>query len=252
MTQAAADDDMPKHRPTSLGMLRYRVRHLLGQWPVFNLPFARWWYGEGDFSRAVRANSKIVIEGYPRSANSFAEAAFRQAQKEHVEMGHHLHLAAQVLYAIKHDIPSLVLIREPQAAAISYMLLSSYPSESAQPALREYVRFYETLLPYRNKFVLAEFTEVVSDFGKVIDRINQKYATTFQRFEHTEANTRACFEACDVSNRRQNNGRISWSDVARPDAQRDQAKQKVRQRILDERHAKLLERARSLYLEYTR
>lgn len=231
--------------------IRYNLRHTLGRSPALYLPLARLRHGDKSFSRAVRPQTEIVIEGFPRSANTFAVAAFRRAQPKHVEIAHHLHLAVQVLYAIKHNIPALVLIREPEPAMLSYMLLPSYPSSSPRHALSEYVRFYETLEPYRDRFVLADFHEVVQDFGSVIQRINRRYGTDFQIFKHTSENIDACFEEAESASRRQNEGQVSSRDVARPDAKRDQAKLAVRQR-LHARHFQVeLARAQSIYRRLT-
>jgi len=44
----------------------------------------------------VNANTDIVIEGTPRSANSFAFQAFKKAQDYDVNIAHHLHVSCQV------------------------------------------------------------------------------------------------------------------------------------------------------------
>ena len=59
--------------------------------------------------------TQLVIEGYPRSANTYAVVAFAAVQPERPRIAHHLHVAAQVLAAVDRDIPTMVLIRRPQA-----------------------------------------------------------------------------------------------------------------------------------------
>src|SRR2546427_7470725 len=53
----------------------------------------------------------ILIEGFPRSANSFSVAAFRLAQGPPVEVAHHTHAPANAIAAFRRHIPALILIR---------------------------------------------------------------------------------------------------------------------------------------------
>src|SRR5689334_19049404 len=75
--------------------------------------------GYDDPPRAVSRGTEIVIEGFPRSANTFAVVAFRLAQQREIEIAHHLHAAAQIKHAINLKVPVIVLIREPSDAILS-------------------------------------------------------------------------------------------------------------------------------------
>ena len=55
-----------------------------------------------DLTRAVTPDKQVVIEGFPRSGNSFARRAFIMAQDETFDVtsiAHHLHVPAQVVRA---------------------------------------------------------------------------------------------------------------------------------------------------------
>lgn len=237
----------PPHQATQL--VRYRMRHALGRCPGLYLPLARLRNARTDLRRVVGPRTELVIEGFPRSANTFAVTAFRRAQARPVEVAHHLHLAAQVLYGLRRGIPVLVLIREPVAAITSYMLHSKYPDNSPVHAFNEYLRFYETLRPWRGRFVVGCFDEVVHDFGMVTQRLNAHYATGFTPFIHTPANVQACFSEVETVNRMRHGGEVSWSNVTRPDARRDRAKAPIRERVRSPAFAALLARAEALYRE---
>src|SRR5215211_6607259 len=78
-----------------------------------------------DVARIVTPDTQLVIEGFPRSGNSFARRAFVMAQsdtqiKHHI--AHHLHVPAQVVRAARWQIPTLVLIRRPKDAVLSLVL----------------------------------------------------------------------------------------------------------------------------------
>jgi hypothetical protein len=141
----------------------------------------------------VDRDTDFVIEGYPRSGNTFALTAFGSAQSRTVRVAHHEHAAAQVIAAIRAGIPALVLIREPEEAVLSFTI--QHPHLSLGQALRSYVRFYRPLVALRDRFVLATFEEVTTDFGAVTRRVNERFGTDFAVFEHTQENVERCLAA---------------------------------------------------------
>ena len=86
---------------------------------------------------AVNHTTQLVIEGFPRSGNTFSVIAFEHAQREAVRIAHHLHVPAQIIRAARWQIPSIVLIRDPVDAVAS--LLIRHPAMSASRALVYYV-----------------------------------------------------------------------------------------------------------------
>ena len=150
----------------------------------------------GGKRRDLTAATELVIEGYPRSGNTFAVEAFRSAQHAPVNISSHVHTPAQLLRAISAGIPALLVIREPIAAATSLMLAAPYTSASG--VLYEWIRFHRRLVPRRDELVVATFDDVTTDMGAVIARINERYGTTFTSFQHdptAEADVFAHIEA---------------------------------------------------------
>ena len=173
------------------GRAAYEAMTLVARYPRVALPVARW-RGHGV---VLGPGTDVLIEGYPRSANSFAVAAFGLAQPGPVRIAHHTHAPGHVLAAARTGVPAMVLIREPEEAVLEFVLVK--PNLSIGQALRGYLRFYGPLLEHRDSFVVGSFPEVTTDFGKVIARLNERFGTDFLPFEHTEENVRACFEAMD-------------------------------------------------------
>ena len=155
--------------------------------PALILPFERLRHPDLAFQRST----ELVIEGYPRSANTFAVLAFESAQRHPIRIAHHLHVSAQVIAAVRHGVPCMVIIREPEDAIVSFLLRDRTISPAI--ALRRYVDFYSSLIPFRSGFVVVPFQEVVTSFGTSIDRLNLTFGTHFGRFEATEASTQAIF-----------------------------------------------------------
>src|ERR671920_625900 len=146
-----------------------------------------------DLSRAVTPDKQVVIEGYPRSGNSFARRAFIMAQDESFDVtsiAHHLHVPAQVVRAAQWRIPTLVLIRRRRDAVLSLVIKDPI---SVDQALKYYISFYETSEKYRDAFVLGRFEEITEDFGQVIKRMNDKFGTSFSLFHHDEENVGRVF-----------------------------------------------------------
>ncbi len=175
----------------------------------------------------VRPETDILIEGYPRSANAFAVAAFRQAQGRPVEVAHHTHAPGHVLAAIRMGVPSIVLIREPEEAVLEFAIVR--PILTLRQALRGWVRFYEALVPHRPRFVVGPFPEVTSDYGGVIRRVNVLFGSAFKEFDHTEENVRELFRHMDDYWHDRLGGENSIEPyVGRPSGERDRLKDELR------------------------
>jgi len=195
----------------------------------------------------VTGQTELLIEGYPRSANSFALHAFLSAQKETVRVASHLHLSGQCQVAFCRKIPSLILIRNPQDAVASFMILEGNKM-SPQQALREYITFYRDVLPHRDRFVLASFEEVTTNFGRVIERVNERFRTEFGLFVHTDANVEVCYRQMDATVQSRG-GRQSdvLTQSARPVPERRDIKERVMKELFSNRPSGLLKEAQTLY-----
>ncbi|MGH2554667.1 MAG: hypothetical protein ACRDHO_02985 [Actinomycetota bacterium] len=206
--------------------VRRRLRALVIRFPGIYIPLMRWRYRSSEGAGAVRRKTDIVIEGFERSGNSFAVAAFRLAQNRPVRIAHHLHVAGQVVVAHRLGVPALVLIRKPEDAIVS--LLFRYPHLSVAQALRSYRRFYEPLVPLRRGLVLARFESVISDFGMVTKRVNEVFRTSFEVFEHSPENAARCFALIEQANRtKYGKGEVDEISVARPSGARAEAKARL-------------------------
>jgi hypothetical protein len=130
------------------------------------------------------SETEIVIEGFPRSGNTFAVIAFQAAQSRLVSVAHHVHAPAPVITASRMGIPALVLVRRPEDAVLSTVV--RYPHLTLRQVLRGYSRFHAPLVRLGRGFVAARFEEVVTDFGAVIRRVNAAFGSGFDEFDHTE------------------------------------------------------------------
>jgi hypothetical protein len=237
------------------------------EYPAIYLPFARRKYR--DYSLVISSDTELVIEGYFRSANTFAVHAFQLSQEKPVRLAHHLHAPAQLITAARRGIPTLLLIRNPDGAILSELL---YDNVAIPDALEAYTRFYTCLLPYLDSFVVGEFDQVTHDFGTVIRRVNARFGTNFVEFNHTDETARECFELMNYRGTLSDivyafeSGVVSLGELRRqlpalallpqlpefrqawvPTEERARLRQPLRERLLDPGMAQRRARAQAVY-----
>lgn len=228
---------------------RRKFRSTIVKSPRLYLPIRR--VVKGSSAGLLTKNSELLLEGYPRSANSFAEAAFRSSQSRAVDMAHHSHAAAYVIQAAYWGVPTLVLIREPFSAARS--LLMHHSVLKPVQVLREYVDFYKAILPYRKSYILAEFHQVTSDFGACIEALNGKFGTNFEPFVHNDENVGRAFKCVDVLSMKRGTLKNKTHEPYSPQAsieeraQRDIQKQQVGAMLTSPSLSSLLHECSDIY-----
>src|SRR5688572_15708483 len=93
----------------------------------------------GKRATLARPDTAIVIEGFLRSGNTFSVAAFQIANGSELHIGRHLHGAPHVLRAVRMGLPTLVLVRPPRDAVLSYLVRR--PTLTPYDGLLEYLDF---------------------------------------------------------------------------------------------------------------
>lgn len=171
------------------------VKPALQKKPFLYMRLLKYKYRGKNFQKKlVNRNTDIVIEGFPRSANSFAVKAFEFSNGKSYRIATHVHAYPQVIEAIRLKIPTLLLIREPESCIRSFVAykLQSFGRKNFESEfdiswmLKDYIRFYKNLLPYKNQVVIGTFEAVRNDFGEVLNAVNKKFDVNFELFEHSE------------------------------------------------------------------
>jgi hypothetical protein len=161
---------------------RHRLRARISEHPGMYLPLASRKY-RGASPRVIDATTEMVIDGYTRSASTFAVYALQLAQERPVKLAHHLHAPAQLIAGVRAELPALLVVREPSGAILSQLIRE--PDVAMRDALVAYCRFHECLRPYVDGLVVAEFSSVTHDFGTVVRRLNAKFGLSLCEFVHT-------------------------------------------------------------------
>ncbi|MEJ7815737.1 MAG: hypothetical protein WKF53_11235 [Rubrobacter sp.] len=225
------------------GDAREWARRYVGRHPFLFYNFYRLRPGYRDL--LVDRRTQIVIEGFPRSGNTFAVVAFEQAQRESVRVAHHLHMPAQVIRAARWGIPTLLLAREPTDAALSWVIRE--PGVPIRQALKHYVSFYEKAAEYRDALVVGFFEEVTRDYGTVLERVNAKFGTGFSSFVHSEDNVNCVFDRIEEVHRTMHGGRLDEKVIAHPSAVKAGLKDALKKELEAPELRELTARAEAVY-----
>lgn len=161
-------------RPAAASNAWFAVQRLALGGTRLGCPLLRLGPGRGLM---VGRGTDVCIEGFPRSANTFAYHAFRQANPE-AAIAHHLHAPMQVVRAAALGVPCAVLIRPPLEAISSLVI---FRDGRLHPALatRAYLDFYGHVEEVRDSVALCGFAEVLADPAVVARRLNAAFGTSF-------------------------------------------------------------------------
>lgn len=186
--------------------------------------------------------TELVIDGFPRSANTFAVVAFEAVQKRTVVIAHHTHVPATIIEGCKRKLPALLLIRDPLSCVTS---ASIFRNTAPVPLLEEWLWFYQNCLPFKSALTIASFENVTNHYDQVISSLNKKFNTNFSLFHHetnllTSVNLRVEKIAKEFGQ--------SELQVARPSDSRKYLKEQIKATISKE--SKMLNKAQSLYDKY--
>tara|TARA_R100000027_G_scaffold38198_1_gene28159 strand:+ start:8940 stop:9644 length:705 start_codon:yes stop_codon:yes gene_type:complete len=126
----------------------------------------------------AREGTEVVIEGFPRSANTSSVYVYSYAQKRSVKVGHHLHVIAHVKYAIKRNIPCMVIVRRPLDCVSSLMVMQKGGDPKA--LLLDYISFYKPVLKYSDRLVVISFDKILGcGIGSAVEVLNSRFGTDF-------------------------------------------------------------------------
>jgi hypothetical protein len=124
----------------------------------------------------VSRKTDLCIEGYPRSANTFACMLLYNINPN-INIAHHTHSIANLKLALRYEIPAFVLIRFPIDAIVSYLIrreaFLGYNDQDIIYAMREYADFYNFVILNINELNIVKFEEIVDYTSKFLVSIKK-------------------------------------------------------------------------------
>jgi hypothetical protein len=122
----------------------------------------------------VRKHTDVIIEGFPRSANSWTCHVFQYlSQKQYnkrLKIASHLHASSQIKKGLKLNIPIILLIREPIDAVSSLLMMNK--NLSPPSVLNDYLRMYNSLKKFKDKILVVKFDDIIQKPNKIIKKFN--------------------------------------------------------------------------------
>jgi len=110
-------------------------------------------------------STDLVIEGFPRSANTFSMYLFREACPDGV-LASHVHYIASLKSAQEYNIPTIILYRDPVDAVVStaqQMQISHENATECDYLLRRWYRFYSYALKHEGTYCFANFEDTINN-----------------------------------------------------------------------------------------
>ncbi len=130
--------------------------------------------------RAINNDTQMLIAGIWGCANTYAAQAFEHGNPG-TGFSHHVHVPAQVVEAVRRQLPCLVLVRYPLDAIASYTSRDHLELNMRDMswALKDYAFYYNSIVEMRDHYVTTDFKEVTSDYPAAFARVNAKFGTDF-------------------------------------------------------------------------
>ena len=219
------------------------AKNALGHEPAF-LPLLLRLTPRG-VSRQITDSTQLVIEGFPRSGNTFTTFAIGDACNHQITIASHVHQPSQIKNAIARGVPTVFVIRDPVFALASYLAWDQRFSASA--VIREYCSYHRQLVPYADRFLICEFDEITSNISTVIERINRRYSLNIPPFDEGPSNVKRLFAQIEWADKLVHPRLDPVRSVPGPHADRRKINEQMREALLHPSNATQLAVAQDLF-----
>lgn len=174
--------------------LRVIIRVLIGHYfPFYKVAFQA---KKNNDKLLFSDNTDLVIEGFPRVGNTFFVLAFQERCLQDVKIAHHVHLTCQIKEAIKNNVPTIVLIRDPFNSILSLKIRE--PKILFSVAFTWYLIFYTYVLKNIHHLEIKEFATFTHDYSNI-----SAHGFTFKKPK--ELNEEEIFKSISEINKRDTN-----------------------------------------------
>ena len=187
--------------------------------------------------RRIQASTQVVIEGFPSSGNTFARQAFLLANP-HIsadDICSHTHSPRVVVKAVRAGVPAIVLARDPRDAVSS--TVQRFTGIHLLSAFKYYERYYRTLMPLKDRVVVAPFTMVIDDFASILTQCDNAYGVEFNSAQ-ADVSSEAILRSIENRSRARHHGNIPEGRISRPSSTRLKADEFLSELGTDEQYAR--------------
>lgn len=198
------------------------------------------------YAGTARPGTELVIEAFPRSANTFLVHAIEIAAPHPLVIAHHLHDPGQLRRGVELGVPVFVILRRPLDAVTSWKLKA--PGMDTRLMLRIYRSFHQAAHYSAGAITFLRYEDVIERTGEVLAhvlaRLGEKYVDAARKIDQETV-----FASIDARKRAREGARREMDfslSVARPSAEKEARKEGLRDQIAAE-SPQLLVEAERLY-----
>lgn len=220
--------------------IKYKLANQASNYPIIYSIVSRLLSGRDCYTTK---NTDIVIDGFPRSGNTYATYAFIVAQKKNLIVANHIHKKSQFLLAEKYGIPAILLIRQPVETISSLMIRQ--PKYDPAVLFEGYYFFYNSL-KISNAFILAPFDKLIDNYGQIIQKVNDKFGTTFDLYQKSIENEEKVKRIVQTQDELKN-AKDYDQRVAYPNAERKKMKKDILDTLKNSFYAEKLQKCNEIY-----
>ncbi len=180
-------------------MFLVKSKYVTGQFShnIYRTRFMLWPERQALFTSA---QTELCLEGFPRSANSYAYNAFSTANPAVSSYARHIHSPSQITEAARLGCATLLVTRPPEETIKSFM--GHYKIEDLSLLLKGYISYYKAVLPVATNVVVSDFEQTTKNLNLAIQTLNSQFDTDFNEISNSQnAETIAKLKAFDSAGR---------------------------------------------------
>lgn len=198
-------------------------------------------------AKIPEVTTEVVIEGFPRSGNTYAEIMFRLTQGNRFTISHHSHHPVAVLEAIRAKKKTILVLRKPDDAVLSWC--SSWgvsDLEGIANVFDIYVNYHKALLPAARDLTIFPFDELTTNFKGLISKLATSWQSALRDDFDENALARQAFQ--EIDNRIvAEDGKLTEIRVNRPSPAREGARRRNLDLIANPELSDIRKRANRIY-----
>lgn len=193
--------------------------------------------------------SKIVIDGFPRSGNTFLYALFVDVFRIS-PVAHHIHSESQINLGVKLKKPIIIFVRNPLDSVISLVIRNQ--SVPLKVGLEDYLRFHKNLLRHINNEACEMYIWNFDDINHIDSLVSRNsYLKSIGITKVTKEDIELINERIEFYDRLdQKNSRLNKLTVSRPHSGRDHLKSHLKEQLFKSKeNIEILRQCQSIYSE---
>jgi hypothetical protein len=124
----------------------------------------------------VTPETELVVEGFPRSANTSVAVQFAAAHPD-ARLSSHLHTPRSLARASRFGVPALLLVRDPDAAVAS--LRAMMPGLTPHAGYDAWRRYHRHALRNVGGCLVVDFAQATGSFAELMALTDARFGTSF-------------------------------------------------------------------------